>query len=211
MASRTRLASTLVVTLAACGGEALTTSGDSDATTDARFGPDAPPGLDTEASPVDANDLDPCPSAVLPGAPRAMLANCSTRDGRSRVVGPTAPHLTFTTSVIEDTSGESTFVGIAADASGNVFLVVGDEDEDFGSFVRLDGSGKAAWMTSFAPLSTGYGGPLLLTDGTLEFLAADPMTKSVAFDRFEVASGALTPTDLPPALVGGSPDPAVPP
>jgi outer membrane protein assembly factor BamB len=154
--------------------------------------------------------LDPCPSALLAGAPRAMLANCSTRDGRSRVVGPTAPHVTWSTDVIPPAASESSFMQLAADASEGVYLVVGDDDNDFGSFVRLDAStGLVDWTTPFDPLPSAYAAPLLLADGLVEFFAADSEDHGAALDSFAPMTGTATSMALPALSAVYSGDAAV--
>jgi outer membrane protein assembly factor BamB len=47
---------------------------------------------------------DVCHAAV--SGPKPMAGNCSTRDGRSRVAAPTAPHVTWTAKLPTDSSGE---------------------------------------------------------------------------------------------------------
>jgi outer membrane protein assembly factor BamB len=215
MPSRT-LACLLVPLLAGCGSrtalslESSSPGEDSGTSTDAGGRPDADamasPDADAMVTPagdaavceVDASGPDLCPSALLAGAPRAMLANCSTRDGRSRVVGPTSPHVTWSTQVIPPPVGESSFMELAADASEGVYLVVGDDDDDFGSFVRLDASsGLVDWTTPFDPLPNAYAAPLLLADGLVEFFAADSKDHGVALDSFAPMTGAATSLGLP--------------
>jgi outer membrane protein assembly factor BamB len=204
--------------LAACGsrttlGELPLASHDSGAPLDATEGRDADAEGESPSdatSPPDANVSVACPSALLEGAPRPMLANCSTRDGRSRVVGPTSPHVTWSAHVIQDPSGQSSFFGLAADASGGAYLVVGDGDSNFGSFVRVDGaSGHVDWRTPFTPMPPDYGAPLLLATGLVELFASNDARTGAAIDSFDIDSGVSTSTSLLPALAFVSGDPAV--
>jgi outer membrane protein assembly factor BamB len=175
---------------------------------DSSSGTDA--SRDTDALQFDAGPIVGCPSALLPGAPRAMFANCSTRDMRSRVFGPTAPHVTWVTPVIMDASGRSSFVGLAADASGSAYLVVGDGDADNGALVRVDAAtGIVQWTTPFEPLPPSYMAPLLLSNGALEFVAAPAMGAGIVLDQFNVATGQDTPASFPLSQAPSSEDPAV--
>jgi outer membrane protein assembly factor BamB len=197
----------LLVTLSACGGEVLSSSAASDSGADTSE--DARGAIEaSEVSLPDASDLDRCLSALMVGAPRAMLANCSTRDGRSRVVGPAAPRVTWTTTVAS-ASGEGSFFGLAADASGDVYAVVGDQDEDFGSFVRIDGTGAVAWTTPFTPLPSSYSAPLLLASGAVEFLAVDAAARSAAIDEFDPSAGTESTKSLGGSVADAYGDPAV--
>ena len=63
---------------------------------------DANPSQDAAPPEPDAG-LDVCTSAV--SGPNAMAGNCSTRDGRSRVRAPKAPHVTWTTKLPVDAAG----------------------------------------------------------------------------------------------------------
>jgi hypothetical protein len=149
------LALSFVAVLPGCGARTELSQGsgeDSGQAADAGVSPDV-----VAACSVVANASDPCPSALLPGAPRAMLANCSTRDGRSRVVGPTSPHVTWSAQVIPS-SDEESFMELAADASEGVYLVAGGfqanpDSTTASSFMRIDAStGHLDWSTRFQPL-----------------------------------------------------------
>jgi hypothetical protein len=143
---------------------------------------------------------DPCPSALLAGAPRAMLRSCSTRDGRARVLGPRNPHLTWT---IPGFTPELGYTGLLADESDGVYLVSGNLQEGHGSVTKIAGStGALDW--SFGPLSSQ---PVLLPAGGPDALAAAEALSLDSSDRLELSevtlgSGTASATAL--GYLGGS-------
>lgn len=75
---------------------------------------------------------DPCPFAVLPGAPNSMFRNCSTRDGRTRAPAPASPRITWTNPAVplapylDDPDVAAGWMAssaaLSSDATGHVYL-----------------------------------------------------------------------------------------
>jgi outer membrane protein assembly factor BamB len=151
---------------------------------------------------IDAGD--PCASAVLASAGLPTYANCSTRDWRSRVVGPRAPHWTWRTPL----SGSDSFAlgNLAADASGNVYVAYRASTRTPTTLlVRIDGStGLVDWAApcglSFETASL-YLGPT----GTVDAIGDVAET----LDTFNPATGAPASHTLPPLVTELSGFPAV--
>jgi hypothetical protein len=150
------------------------------------------------SGPAEDAGLDPCPAAVPAGAGRPMTDNCSTRDGRSRVAGPSSPHVRWAR---QAPGTPMTYGGLSADASGSVYLATSaSAGAASASLVRFDGStGTIAWTQSIA--SSGVPALLLAsgvyvyqpTLGAPDFAQVDPSTG--------VASGRTIPlSDGTPAV-----------
>jgi hypothetical protein len=135
---------------------------------------------------------DPCPSAVA--GPKPMAGNCSTRDGRSRVAAPTAPHVTWTTKLPTDSTGQVGPSYVASDALGDVYVVTtGEEDESVAALVHVRGTdGSILWTEPISPdqeTST----PIVLSHGGVDLVAYNPSDIDSVF-TFDATSGASTST-----------------
>ena len=207
-----RLLTLLPLLLPACGSRTMLNTGTfavgRDASVDApeprTDAPSAPP--EAAAPPFDAAIApDPCPSALLAGAPRAMSQNCSTRDGRTRVRGPSNPHMTWLAPVVPQVPlGMDT--QLAADASGAVYLVATKSVESSAWLARLSGeTGAVDWLTPFEPVlsSLWFPAPLLLANGTVEIFGGG--ATGFGLDRFSVMTGADTTSTLAPGVASGNP------
>ncbi|MFI5301547.1 MAG: hypothetical protein ACHREM_25950, partial [Polyangiales bacterium] len=146
---------------------------------------------------------DVCPSALLTGAPRPIAGECSTRDGRSRVTGPTAPHILWQTAVPPNTDPANAFfiAGLAADASARAYVVAApNSGADISRLLAFDAvSGAIDWDVVYTPSSQGDGLPVLLTDGALEIVATGASYRA-SIDRFDAVAGTFTTT----AIAAGS-------
>ncbi|MFI5297648.1 MAG: hypothetical protein ACHREM_06070 [Polyangiales bacterium] len=158
-------------------------------------------------------ELDRCPSALLAGAPRAIAGSCSTRDGRSRVAGPTAPHVLWRSSVPSpaDPAAFTQVVTLASDASGNAYALLKPSSDNAGldRLLRLDGAtGAVRWDTQFVPVQGISATPTILVDGEIDVVASqfDPVP---SLARFDAISGMLSTTPFSNGIVGRDPSPAV--
>jgi hypothetical protein len=138
-----------------------------------------------------------------------MAGNCSTRDGRSRVAAPAAPHVTWTTKLPVDGSGQAGPSAIATDASGHAYVVTeGEEDESVSGLRRVNvGDGSVDWTDPISPdeeTST----PIVLAHGGVEMFAYDGQTTDAVF-TFEPATGKSTSTTFGFSLYDAPSDVAV--
>jgi outer membrane protein assembly factor BamB len=134
-----------------------------------------------------------------------MLGNCSTRDGRSRVPAPAAPHVTWTTKLQTDSSGQLGPSGIATDAAGNAYVATsGQVDESNEALRRVNGAdGTVAWTIPIQPDGTipiGPDGemptPIVLSSGGVDLCAFTPQDAQdvTAVFTFNPATGSATST-----------------
>ncbi len=135
---------------------------------------------------------DPCPAAV--SGPKAMAGNCSTRDGRSRVPAPTAPHVTWTQKLPVDSSGQAGPSAIATDAHRHAYVVTeGELDESVAALRRVRAAdGTIEWTEPIRPdeeTST----PIVLAQGGVDIFAYDGQTTDSLF-TFAPKTGASTST-----------------
>jgi outer membrane protein assembly factor BamB len=149
---------------------------------------------------TDAGRFFTCPSEIPAGAPFAMLGNCSTRDGRARVAGPTSPHVTWTASA---PSALSNGGFVAADSSGGVYIadtiLMGNALVP--TFGRIDGtSGALDWSTSLPSSTVASLSPFLNPMDTLVDFAND--ATGPILEVFSPSTGATVPTTLPSSLSG---------
>ncbi len=144
-----------------------------------------PPRVD---SGLDAAIVDPCPAAVLARSPLPMLGNCSTRDGRSRVAGPKAPHVTWVTSLpstLDNGSGPDLPELVAADGAGLVYFV-----SSTGTFTRLDGTtGALGWAGSFPGTPDNV---FVLASGGVVALGIPSAPQEIVLGELEPATGQFT-------------------
>jgi hypothetical protein len=150
---------------------------------------------------------DPCPSAVT--GPRAMTGSCSTRDGRSRVAAPTAPHVTWTTKLPTDSSGTLGTSAIATGGSGEAYVVTeGAFDESVAALRRVSVTGGTIeWAAPITPdeqTST----PVVLASGGVDLFAYDASTTQSLF-TFDASSGTSTSTTFGVSLYDSGLDVAV--
>lgn len=121
-----------------------------------------------------------------------MFANCSTRDGRSRVRAPSAPHLTWVAHPVTFSSGVLGGSAVATDNSGNAYVVIaGANDATVASVerTRVD-DGSVAWTSPIAPdMSTTM--PVVLPSGRVDLLALTANRQDALF-TFDTKSGAAT-------------------
>jgi hypothetical protein len=135
---------------------------------------------------------DICPAAV--SGPKAMARNCSTRDGRSRVAAPAAPHVTWTTKLDTDYTGQVGPSAIATDASGHAYVVTTAEfDESVAALQRVRaGDGAIDWKVPITPdLETST--PIILASGGIDVFGYGPTYADSVF-TFDPESGASTST-----------------
>ncbi len=148
-----------------------------------------------------------CPAAV--SGPKPMAGNCSTRDGRSRVAGPSAPHVTWTVTLPTDSSGEvGPGTSIATDAAGHAYVVTtGEADETQAALRRIDAaSGTIDWTDPISPDGE-TGTPIVLASGGVDLFAYQKDTDSVF--TFDPSSGASTSTTFGVSLYDAPKDLAV--
>jgi outer membrane protein assembly factor BamB len=148
------------------------------------------------------NEPFDCPFAVLAGSPQPMFANCSTRDGRSRVVGPKSPQVTWTT-MLPGNAAVAAGVSLVADASNNVYAT--SSLASMAWMAKVEGaSGMVDWSTPFA--SVAAGAPLLVASGKLLDYATTPSFVAGTFDllveSFAPAFGAFTTKSIGPLANG---------
>ncbi len=132
--------------------------------------------------PVDGGTFatDPCPFAVLPGAPKPMAGNCSTRDGRSRVPAPRAPRVTWTKPALS--VAMQTGTTLATDASNHAYVLANDATSFDLSLRRIDASnGAIDWTSPFVPGMDTMPTPFILQSGRPEIIATLP-SEITAFD-----------------------------
>jgi hypothetical protein len=123
-----------------------------------------------------------------------MWGNCSTRDGRSRVAAPTAPHVTWTTRLPTDSTGQVGLSAVATDASGHAYVVTtGEIDLSVAALRRVRGTdGAIEWTSPIRP-DTETGTPILLSQGGVDLFAYDNSSRDSVF-TFDPSSGASTST-----------------
>ncbi len=163
--------------------------------------------LDVEGmtSPVDASDR--CPSAV--SGPRPMANSCSTRDGRSRVSAPVAPHVTWSTKL--PTEG-SAYLGpgvLATDAAGHAYvLTIYQAGSNPAALLRVRTSDGAVEWTAPVDPDQETNVPIVLSHGGIDVFAYAPgdVDSMVTFDP---STGATTSTTFGLGLQGAVPDSAV--
>ena len=153
--------------------------------------------VDAEAG-ADAGRFVICPSAILAGSPLPMLGNCSTRDGRARVLGPTSPHLTWTTP-----APAALAIGgfVAADATGGVYLAAApiEGTAPIPTFGRVDGTtGNVDWSVALPASTVASLSPFLDPSGTI-LDVANTATGPV-IEAFDPATGAVMGTPLAASL-----------
>lgn len=154
---------------------------------------DGSSGPDTGSGPDSGSD-DLCPSAI--SGPSAMSRNCSTRDGRSRVLAPRSPHVTWTTKLPLD----GPYIGpgaLSTDASGHVYVVSTDQfgAEATSAIRRVNASdGTIDWTTPIVP-DDNTGKAVLLSAGGVDLFAYG-MADQVSLFTFAPASGTSTSTTL---------------
>lgn len=139
---------------------------------------------------------DTCPSAV--SGPQAIFGNCSTRDGRSRVPAPASPHVTWTTKLPTDSSGQVGFSVIATDAAGNVYVATeGQNNTSTAALRRVSGAdGSIAWTMPIQP-DAETTTPIVLSSGGVdlsESLSASTTQDDAAVFTFNPATGSATST-----------------
>jgi len=163
---------------------------------------------------VDAADAGPsedagrflvCPAAVLSGSPLPMLGNCSTRDGRARVTGPTSPHVTWVTP-----APPTLTIGgfVAADTTGAVYLAAAPDEglgglvpEMIPTFGRIDGTtGNLDWLVSLPASTSASLSPILDPGGALLDVANN--VAGPAIDSFDPMTGSVTASMLAFSLAG---------
>lgn len=115
---------------------------------------------------------DRCPAAVA--GPKAMLRNCSTRDGRSRVGAPASPHVAWVGSTPSNRGGLSGQSALATDLAGHVYVAtVGADAVSQTVIERLETtSGALDWKDVFSP-NNGSGTPIVLATGSMDVFAYD--------------------------------------
>jgi PQQ-like domain len=143
-----------------------------------------------------------CPFPVLSGSPMPMFANCSTRDGRSRVVGPTSPQVTWST-MLPGSASVTAGVALVADTTGNVYATSSIANSAW--MVRVEGAtGVVDWSTPFS--SDAIGAPVLLASGGLIDFAAPTLdgavTDNLALLEFDTVSGNPASMTLAPIANG---------
>jgi hypothetical protein len=104
-----------------------------------------------------------------------MLGNCSTRDGRSRVRAPAAPHVTWTTKLPTDSSGQVDWCSIATDAARNAYVVTsGQVSASNAALRRVSGAdGSVAWTVPIQP-DGDTTTPIVLSSGGVDLCAYTP-------------------------------------
>jgi hypothetical protein len=124
-----------------------------------------------------------------------MLGNCSTRDGRSRVPAPAAPHVTWTTKLPTDSSGKLGWSFIATDAAGNAYVSTsGGISESNAALRRVSGAdGSIAWTVPTQP-DADTTTPIVLSSGGVDLCAYTPTdAQNVnALFTFDPATGSVT-------------------
>lgn len=137
-----------------------------------------------------------------------MLGNCSTRDGRSRVRAPAAPHVTWTTKLPTDSSGQLGWSSIATDAAGNAYVAAnGQVSGSNGSLLRVSGAdGTVAWMVPIQPDGETTT-PIVLSSGGIDLCAYTPgdAQNVNALFTFDPATGSATSTNFGFDLDSASP------
>jgi hypothetical protein len=153
-------------------------------------------------SAMDASD--PCPSAV--SGPQAIDGNCSTRDGRSRVSAPTAPHVTWTSKLPMAQLAQSS---VGTDASGHAYVVSTSNLGQVPAEIRRveAAGGTIDWTASFSG-DGATGIPFILSHGGVDVFGDDP-SGHAALLGFDLATGAPTSMSLGFNLFAGPPDLAV--
>jgi hypothetical protein len=168
-------------------------------------GADGVPGRDSGV--VGSTTGDVCHAAV--SGPKAMEGNCSTRDGRARAAAPTAPHVTWTTKLPTDSTGQ---VGlgssVATDSSGNAYVVTtGELDETVAGLRRVRASdGTVLWTQPISP-DEDTDTPILLSSGGIDLFGYAKYADEIF--TFDPASGASTSTAFGFSLYYAPPDLAV--
>jgi outer membrane protein assembly factor BamB len=157
------------------------------------------------------DDADPCPFAVLAGAPKPMAGYCSTRDGRARVPAPSSPHVTWTLSSQPNQDG--TGVTIATDASGHAYVGAWGENAPSPRMSRIDAlAGSIEWSTSFDQAGDDVmPTALLLRNGSVTIVASQTESPpSPSVESFDPAQGTTsTGARLDPGLSYVITEPAV--
>ena len=121
-----------------------------------------------------------------------MSGNCSTRDGRSRVRAPTAPHVTWTTKLPTDSSGQLGPSAIATDAAGNAYVA------STAALWRVSGAdGSVAWTIPIQP-DEETTTPIVLSSGGVDLCAYTPgdAENVNALFTFDPATGSATSTNF---------------
>jgi outer membrane protein assembly factor BamB len=135
---------------------------------------------------------DPCPFAVLPGAPKPMAGNCSTRDGRSRVPAPRAPHITWTLPALS--VAQQTGTTLATDAANHVYVLANDATSFNLSLRQIDASnGTIEWTSPFVPGMDTMPTPFLPPSGHPELIATVPSE----ITTFDSATGSTSSVATP--------------
>jgi hypothetical protein len=148
-----------------------------------------------------------CPAAV--SGPKPMAGNCSTRDGRSRVAGPSAPHVTWTVTLPTDSTGEvGPGTSIATDAAGHAYVVTtGEIGETLAALRRVDAAdGTIDWTDPISP-DEETDTPIVLASGGVDMFAYSKNTDAVF--TFDPSSGASTSTTFGVSLYDAPKDLAV--
>jgi hypothetical protein len=126
-----------------------------------------------------------------------MLGNCSTRDGRSRVPAPAAPHVTWTTKLPTDSSGQLAWSSIATDAAGNAYVATnGQYSASNAALRRVSGAdGSVAWTIPIQPDGETTT-PIVLSSGGVDLCASTPgdAQNVNALFTFDPATGSATST-----------------
>jgi hypothetical protein len=163
--------------------------------------------LDLVVGATAAGAPDRCPSAVA--GPKPMAGNCSTRDGRSRVAAPSAPHLTWSTKLPTDSTGQVGPSALATDAAGHAYVVTtGEEDESVAALRRVGtADGSVDWTQPIAPDSETHT-PIVLASGGVDLFAYGGQTTDEVF-TFDPATGASASTTFGFSLYDAPPDIAV--
>jgi len=138
---------------------------------------------------------DPCPAAV--SGPKAMAGNCSTRDGRSRVVAPSAPHVTWTAKLPTDSSGMLGPSALATGGAGDAYVMTqGEFDESVAALRRVRvADGTIEWTAPISP-DEQTATPVVLSSGGVDLFAYGPQYMESLF-TFDAATGTSTSTTLP--------------
>jgi hypothetical protein len=107
-----------------------------------------------------------------------MLGNCSTRDGRSRIVGPRAPHVTWTNPAVPESFSFAIF-----DVQGTVYALVDDGLQK--GDLR---SGAVIWTTPFVSSPYEANDLFFTSDASLEGFTG--LITGPTFDSFNTTTGA---------------------
>jgi outer membrane protein assembly factor BamB len=161
--------------------------------------------LEVPVPPLGAVVEDVCRAAV--SGPKAMAGNCSTRDGRSRVSGPTAPHVTWTTTLATESPIQVGGSSVATDDAGSAYVVTGGDFETAIFWRVHDADGTVDWSVPLPPESSGV--PIVLSQGGIDLLTRAFSDTTQKVSTFDPTSGAATVTsfdfqflDLVPPAVG---------